>query len=139
MIEQAAAIPFRCDDSGAVLVLLIRKKPHSPWGIPKGHIERGATAKETALAEAMEEAGVEGALHGEPAGMFRYHKVGLRFRVRVWWMEVSRVHGSYREAGRRERRWFPVDRAAELVRWPDVGPMIEALGSSSRQRSPARL
>src|SRR5688572_24972400 len=54
--RQAAAIPFR-EDGGRIEVLLIRRKD-KPWGIPKGNIDTGRSARESALNEAREEAGI---------------------------------------------------------------------------------
>jgi 8-oxo-dGTP pyrophosphatase MutT (NUDIX family) len=130
MIQQAAAIPFRRDESGELVVLLIRRKPNGPWGIPKGLIDMGHTAEQAALAEAMEEAGVEGELRGESVGSFRYRKFGLTCNVRVWHMEVTREHDTYLEIVWRERKWFPLDEAADLVRWPGVGEMMKALATT---------
>jgi 8-oxo-dGTP pyrophosphatase MutT (NUDIX family) len=61
LIRQAAVIPVR---SGRVC--LVSSSGGKRWVVPKGHIEPGQAAGETALLEAWEEAGLLGALHREP-------------------------------------------------------------------------
>jgi ADP-ribose pyrophosphatase YjhB (NUDIX family) len=45
-------------DGEDVYFLLIRD-PYENWGLPKGHVERGEAAEETAVREVMEETGIE--------------------------------------------------------------------------------
>jgi len=59
-VEQAGAIAFRIeDDEPQILIVRAKKRPHE-WIFPKGHIEKGETAKEAAVRELEEEAGVRG-------------------------------------------------------------------------------
>jgi 8-oxo-dGTP pyrophosphatase MutT (NUDIX family) len=71
--QQAAAFPVR-RTNGVLEVCLIRRKDSAAWGLPKGHIDPGNTAEETALIEALEEAGLEGRLLDRPIGSYRYEK-----------------------------------------------------------------
>ena len=67
--------------AGGVLVRTIRGRPHLAairpggreriWALPKGHIDAGETAAETAVREVREETGVEGQLL-EKLGDVRY-------------------------------------------------------------------
>ena len=68
-IRQAAALPLRRGR-----VCLITSRNGKRWVIPKGWIEPGQTAGETALQEAWEEAGLAGAIEGEPIGSYLYEK-----------------------------------------------------------------
>src|SRR3954452_21938189 len=123
-IPQAAAVPFRTGDAGAVEVLLIRRRPEGGWGIPKGLIDPGHTALEAAATEAMEEAGVEGEFLPQPLGVFEYPKFGGTCRVEVFGLHVSRVHDHFDEERVRERRWFGLDDAARVAKRPDVAAII---------------
>src|SRR3546814_7503615 len=51
----AGGIVFRHNDAGDIEILLIQDAKDR-WTIPKGHIEEGETAQETALREIHEEA-----------------------------------------------------------------------------------
>ncbi len=64
-IRQAAALPVR---NGKVC--LVTSSNGKRWVIPKGLIEPGQTAGETALQEAWEEAGLVGVLEPDPIGSF---------------------------------------------------------------------
>src|SRR5262245_801088 len=61
MIAQAAAIPI---DDGRIC--LVNSSSGRGWVIPKGHIEPDQTARDTALQEAWEEAGLRGVLNRAP-------------------------------------------------------------------------
>jgi 8-oxo-dGTP pyrophosphatase MutT (NUDIX family) len=126
-IPQAACIPFRFKTDGSAEVLLIRWNDSDNWGIPKGMIEDSKTARQTALVEAFEEAGVQGDLLDKDFGEFTYKKDGLDLRVRVYAMQVRTVLDEYEEKGVRERCWFSIETAAETVSREPVKDMICAL------------
>ena len=70
-------------DAGPIRLLLVRSKKNPRlWVFPKGHIDPGETASETALRETHEEAGVTGELIG-PTG----HT--LAFQSGHEWVEVE--------------------------------------------------
>jgi 8-oxo-dGTP pyrophosphatase MutT (NUDIX family) len=99
-IRQAAALPMR---RGRVCV--IQSRNGKRWVIPKGWIEPGQTAGETALQEAWEEAGLTGALEREPLGSYLYEKEGQRYHVTVFVMKVTTVAQDWPERSFRERSW----------------------------------
>jgi 8-oxo-dGTP pyrophosphatase MutT (NUDIX family) len=124
--RQAAAIPFR-DGAGKIEVLLIRRKD-KPWGIPKGDIDIDRTARESALNEAREEAGVRGDLLDEPLGQFIYEKQNRSLLVDVFAMRVTKVDDRFLEEAIRERRWVPLEQALDLIGRREVQPLIAKLG-----------
>jgi 8-oxo-dGTP pyrophosphatase MutT (NUDIX family) len=128
--EQAAVIPVRRDAAGNVQVCLIRRKNASRWGIPKGYIDRGDGWKEAALTEAHEEAGLQGRLLGELAGIYSYGKGALTLTVAVGVMEVLEEHTIWREMRWRERRWCSIDEAGSLLEDHPVRPVYERVRSS---------
>jgi 8-oxo-dGTP pyrophosphatase MutT (NUDIX family) len=73
--------------------------------IPKGCIEAGQSAGESALQEAWEEAGLLGALEREPIGSYLYEKEGQSFHVTVFIMKVTSVAQDWPERSFRERSW----------------------------------
>ena len=87
--------------------------------IPKGWIEPGQTAGETALQEAWEEAGLVGSLDREPIGSYLYEKEGNTYHVIVFVMRVTQVTQDWQERSVRERAW--VSPAGFLDRIDDVG------------------
>jgi 8-oxo-dGTP pyrophosphatase MutT (NUDIX family) len=86
-------------------VCVIQSRNGKRWVIPKGWIEPGQTAGETALQEAWEEAGLAGALEREPIGSYIYEKEGQRYHVIVFVMKVTTVAQDWPERSFRERSW----------------------------------
>lgn len=130
--RQIAAIPFLVRN-GKVEVLLQTSRGTRRWIIPKGNIEPGQTPEDAALAEAYEEAGVSGVVHGDlPIGFFNYLKQtasgGLHpVMVEVFLMRVTRILGDWPERADRERRWVSLADAARLVEEPSIAPLFERL------------
>lgn len=99
-IRQAAALALRRGR-----VCLITSRNGKRWVIPKGWIEPGQTAGESALQEAWEEAGLLGALEREPIGTYLYEKEGHSYHVTVFVMKVTSVAQDWPERTLRERTW----------------------------------
>lgn len=99
-IRQAAALPLK---DGRVC--LVTSSNGKRWVIPKGLIDPGQTAGETALQEAWEEAGLVGALRPEPLGSYLYEKWGGICHVTVFFMEVTEVAQEWPERLQRQRAW----------------------------------
>ena len=120
--QQAAAIPFRHRD-GAIQICLITTIRAGRWTVPKGFIDPGDTAEETAVKEAREEAGIHGRVVGGPVGYYDITKLGGRYRVAVYLMHVDRVDDAWEEHSVRQRRWTTVRQAEKLL----AGRPIEAV------------
>jgi 8-oxo-dGTP pyrophosphatase MutT (NUDIX family) len=121
--------------AGGVLVRTIRGRPmiaairpngrESVWALPKGRIDKGETAAETAVREVREETGVEGRVV-EKLGDVRYvytakWKGGVRiFKVVSFFLlRAGRGRiGEIDEAMRievAEARWLPLEDAGQLL------------------------
>jgi 8-oxo-dGTP pyrophosphatase MutT (NUDIX family) len=113
-IRQAAALPIR---NGRIC--LVTTSNGKRWVIPKGQIEPGQTAGETALQEAWEEAGLVGTIDMEPVGSFLYEKWCGTCHVIVYLMQVTEVARQWPEAALRQRCWLGP--TAALARIDDAG------------------
>jgi 8-oxo-dGTP pyrophosphatase MutT (NUDIX family) len=100
-----------------------RGKPAGVWALPKGNIDPGETAAETAVREVREETGVEGRLV-EKLGDVRYvytRRGGLRvFKVVSFFLcRAGRGRiGDIEEEMRievAEARWLPLEEAPQLL------------------------
>lgn len=126
--RQVAALPWRHGPDG-VEILLITSRETRRWVTPKGGRMSGKTDAEAAAQEALEEAGVEGAISERPLGSFRYLKV-LKRRASRWCavdlygLEVTVEHTDWQERDERERVWVPRDEAARMVDEPDLQALI---------------
>jgi 8-oxo-dGTP pyrophosphatase MutT (NUDIX family) len=109
-IRQSAVIAVRSDR-----VCLVLSQSGRRWVIPKGCIEPGQTAGETALQEAWEEAGILGHLSSDPVGTYHYRKNSRSYHVTVYLMKVTDVRREWPEKGQRARRWLPVAHAVARI------------------------
>lgn len=127
-VQQSAALPFSFREE-VLKLLLVTSIGTKRWIIPKGHLEPGLTASESAESEALEEAGVVGNIASRPIGSYSYRKRpekgGDRCRVRVYPLEVTRVLEKYPEAGLRKRQWMSIGKAIKAVQEPDLKILIE--------------
>ena len=122
-IPQAGAIPYRTRDDGAIEVCLVTARSGG-WTIPKGGIDPGKTAHDMAQIEALEEAGLIGETEPRPFGNYEYTRESDLHRVQVFAMLVDRELERWDEMGFRTREWLPIERAADRVRFDDLGELI---------------
>lgn len=129
-IRQAAALPVK---SGRIC--LVTSSNGKRWIIPKGLIEPGQTAGETALQEAWEEAGLVGVLQPQPLGSYLYDKSGNTCHVTVFLMKVNEVVQEYPERELRQRSWLSVAGALERIEDPGLAEIFRAtFGKRERVR-----
>lgn len=117
---QFAALCYRLRKD-QVQICLVTTRRTGRWILPKGWPISGKTGGETALQEAWEEAGVkQGKVDAAPVGAFqtvkRYNSgQQVPCEMQVYAVKVKDVANDYPEADKRERKWVPVARAAEIV------------------------
>jgi 8-oxo-dGTP pyrophosphatase MutT (NUDIX family) len=124
--NQSGVIPYRVIDS-EVEILLITTKRRARWIIPKGVIDIGTTARESAGKEAYEEAGVWGDISPEPVGEYEYDKWGGTCTVQVYLLRVHTILGTWPEGEVRRRQWMPVSDAANSVEQQQLKRLILSL------------
>ncbi len=116
-------------------VLLVTSRGTGRWVIPKGNVAAGVLPHNAAASEAEEEAGVVGAACPTPIGSYRYRKrrsngASLMADVEVFPLAVTAELKRWKEQGQRERRWFTLAEAADLVDEPDLRELIRSFGPS---------
>ena len=121
-LRQAAAIPIR---NGKVCV--ITSSNGKRWVIPKGMIETGQTAGETALQESWEEAGLVGVLQREPVGSYLYAKYNNTCHVTVFVMHVMQATADWPEKEFRQRNWVAPAVALERIDDPGLLEVLRAV------------
>ena len=110
MYRQSAVIPYRRGPSG-LEVLLVTSRKGTRWVLPKGVVEPYLSPAASAAKEALEEAGVRGAIDDERIGTYQYRKWGGTCTVQVFAMEVEQEEADWPEANTRRRAWLTVDDA----------------------------
>ena len=124
-ILQASAVPYR-RRKGEVEFCLITSSRKKRWGFPKGIIDPGETAEETALKEAEEEAGLHGRIRGEPLGEYDYRKWGTVLTVTVYLMEVTAADDDWEEADWRDRAWHAAKDARAAIDRGELRQVLDA-------------
>ena len=124
----AGGIVFRRNRSGDIEILLI-KDPKGRWSIPKGHVEEGETAQETALREIAEEAGLKeteaicwlGKTH------FRYRRLTTLVLMTTQIYLVKALNPDERATKEEfydEIKWFAFNDALEAVEYEDISKLM---------------
>lgn len=137
---QAAALPWRKSPEG-VEVMLITSRETGRWVLPKGWPGRNEPLCAAAAREAMEEAGLSGAISSASAGNYLYIKVNrsggqdVPCEVLVYPLEVDQVASRWKEDKVRSRKWVSPQEAASLVEEPDLGSVIERFCASPRRNA----
>jgi 8-oxo-dGTP pyrophosphatase MutT (NUDIX family) len=130
---QVAAIPIRRSRSGSWEVLLITSRETRRWVVPKGWPWRDIEDHEAAAGEAWEEAGVRGTTNAQSIGTFTYEKRRKdklhALKVLVYVLEVTEEATVWPEFKERQRSWFELPIAADLVAEPDLKALLLELAS----------
>ena len=126
--SQYAALPWRLGEG--VEVLLLTSRGTRRWVIPKGWPMKGRKPHTTAAIEALQEAGLLGKIEKKKVGSYHYPKrlkngAALLCRVDVFPLRVVRQRKSWPEKDQRVTKWYPVEKAAELVHEPELSELFK--------------
>jgi len=124
-VEQAAVIPYRIRKE-RLEVALVTTSRGGRWIVPKGTIDDGERAREAAIREAEEEAGLRGVVARKPLGRYFHINSNGRRRVEVYVMRVTSVLEYWLEDRFRRRRWMRIS-DAEACLPADLRPFIQEL------------
>jgi 8-oxo-dGTP pyrophosphatase MutT (NUDIX family) len=123
----AGGIVFRRGKEGVEILLIQDAKDR--WTIPKGHIEEGETAQQTARREIGEEAGLKsvdilgwlGKIH------FRYRRID-KLVLMTTQIYLVRAMGDTDDIQKEEWmngiKWFPFHDALDAIEYEDIGKLM---------------
>lgn len=135
----AGGIVFRRNKKGEVEILLIQDAKDR-WTIPKGHIEEGETAKQTAAREIGEEAGLHtvdmldwlGKIH------FRYRRID-KLVLMTTQIYLVRAKGDTdaikKESWMNDIKWFSFSDALDAIEYEDIGKLMLLAMKKIRQEN----
>lgn len=124
----AGGIVFRRNKKDAIEILLIQDAKDR-WTIPKGHIEEGETAQQTAVREIAEEAGLDktevigwlGKIH------FRYRRINTLVMMTTQ-IYLVRAKGDTDKIKKEEWmngiKWFSFHDALDKIEYEDIGKLM---------------
>ena|ERR1700757_111301 len=135
----AGGIVYRRDKNGAIEILLIQDVKDR-WTIPKGHIEEGETAQQTAKREIGEEAGLHrleilgwlGKIH------FRYRRVDklVLMTTQIYLVKaLGDTDAIKKEDIMNDIKWFKFHDALEVVEYEDIGKLMLLAMKKIRQEN----
>ena len=123
--KQSAVIPFRyIGEATEVLIITTRKK--KKWIFPKGIIELNMSARESALKESFEEAGLRGILRSKKLGNYSYKKWGGICKVKVYALEVKSIVNIWEE-NFRERKWVEINEVEKYIKEKEILKILTKL------------
>ncbi|NTW63209.1 MAG: NUDIX domain-containing protein [Chlorobiaceae bacterium] len=114
-------------------LVLITSRKTNRWTIPKGYVEKGLSAAESAAKEAYEEAGLIGVVHHEEAGAYRYSKFGKLFSVQVFPLYIETLLDDWDEMHVRQRKIVSPFEAFELLYHDELKDVIAGYFGIKRQ------
>ena len=124
----AGGVIFRHNKKGEVEILLIQDAKDR-WTIPKGHIEEGETAQETAKREIGEEAGLHDVEVLSWLGKinFRYRRIDklVLMTTQVFLVEaLGDTDAIKKEDWMHGIKWFSFAEALDVIEYEDIGKLI---------------
>ncbi len=135
----AGGIVYRRGEKGDVEILLIQDAKDR-WTIPKGHIEEGESAQQTAKREIGEEAGLhEVEVHGWLGKIhFRYRRVDklVLMTTQIYLVKaVGDTNAIQKEEWMNDIKWFSFHDALEVIEYEDIGKLMLLAMKKIRQEN----
>ena len=135
----AGGIVFRRDKNNQVEILLIQDAKDR-WTIPKGHIEEGETAQQTARREIGEEAGLKnvevlgwlGKIH------FRYRRIDklVLMTTQIYLVRaLGDTNAIEKEEWMNDIKWFSFHDALDEIEYEDIGKLMLLAMKKIRQEN----
>ena len=134
----AGGIVFRINNTDNDIEILLIQDSKGRWTIPKGHIEHGETAKQTAIREIGEEAGLFhidvllwlGKIH------FQYRRIDklVLMTTQIYLVKSLDDHEKpTKEQWMRGIKWFKFNDAIEAIEYEDIEKLMWVAKNKIRQ------
>ncbi|MEZ5856781.1 MAG: NUDIX hydrolase [Hyphomicrobiaceae bacterium] len=131
-VRQCAALPILTADDGSIRIGLITTRETGRWIIPKGWPKPGVPGHQSAAQEAIEEAGLEGAIATTPIATYNYRKrlhilASITCTVEVYPLHITKRRKSWPERAERQLQFLPPAAASKLVDDPGLARLLSNL------------
>jgi 8-oxo-dGTP pyrophosphatase MutT (NUDIX family) len=117
----AGGVVFRRDSDAIRFLLVTAKNQTKEWVLPKGHIEEGESAPETAVREVLEESGVKARVV-ELLGRLEFDGRRGWIRADFFLMEFTGDGPASTEG--RSRAWLTLAEADRALVFPDARQLV---------------
>lgn len=125
----SGGVVFRRNKTSNEIEILLIQDAKDRWTIPKGHIEEGETAKETAEREIREEAGLQ-----EMNVMAWLGKIHFRYRrqqslvlmtTQIYLVQaLGDTNALKKEEWMNGIGWFSFNKALDMIEYEDIGKLM---------------
>ncbi|KIT16502.1 hypothetical protein jaqu_17300 [Jannaschia aquimarina] len=117
---------------------MITSRDTGRWVVPKGWTMKGVRPWAAAAIEALEEAGAKGHIAKDVLGTYSYDKRlddgdTVSCEVDVYPMIVEKLKSDWKERDERVRRWFGVEKAADLVDEDELADLLKLLARKPKK------
>jgi diadenosine hexaphosphate hydrolase (ATP-forming) len=134
---EAGGVVYRITKAGKLQIVLFQDV-RDRWTIPKGHIEEGETAQESAIREIGEEVGL---FDVEPVCWlgkvnFRYRRVNslVIINMQTYLFKAGKDETLKKEEWMHDVRWFDFDEAIDKIAYEDVAKLVLLARKRLRQK-----
>jgi 8-oxo-dGTP pyrophosphatase MutT (NUDIX family) len=125
-LRQSGALPYSVVNDRVVFLLVTSRKT-GRWIFPKGSISTGMTPWDSAAKEALEEAGVSGAIGTSAIGTYRNTDKGVPVEIDLYPLRVEAQLEAWQEMDQRLRHWALLAEAKRLLSDRSLSNIAEAL------------
>jgi diadenosine hexaphosphate hydrolase (ATP-forming) len=135
----AGGVVFRRTADGTDIEILLIQDSKNRWTIPKGHIEPGETAKQTAIREIGEEAGL-----GSVEVLGWLGKINFKYRrldklvlmtTQVYLVKAGGDTSKIKkESWMNGIEWFSFNKALDVIEYDDIGKLMLLAKNRIRQK-----
>src|ERR1051326_1724731 len=131
VIKAAGGILQRTSPRGDEVMIVYRKR-HQDWTLPRGKVKDGESFQEAAVREVLEETGCSCRI-GNYLGTISYSAGGVPKVVLFWKMNVTDDRGSFNADEISEAVWLPLSAAIERLSYSQEKALLSRLGSTQKQ------
>jgi 8-oxo-dGTP diphosphatase len=135
VIKAAGGILQRSTSRGDEVMVVYRKR-HQDWTLPRGKVKDGESFQEAAMREVQEETGCSCRI-GNYLGTISYSDNGVPKVVLFWKMSVIDDKGPKKNEEIGEALWLPVAEAIERLSHAQEKALLSRVGGAARQSAPA--